>query len=161
MRKRLVAVALEALAIPALGVAAYGITHSVSDSPEPQVVLPASSSTTTAGPHRAANDGEIHTSSTPAPMPGHNAGEHGVETPAAGTLPGHDAGDDHGADMSSTATASTNVAIPDDHRGPATIAPAEMTAPVMLTPAAPTTSVADNRGGGSGDGGTVDGSAHH
>jgi hypothetical protein len=176
MHKRLVAVALEAVVIPALGLAAYGIAHSVSDSPKPQVILPAVSSATTAAPRRAGNDGGIHTSTTQttpgrheqvihspaaATKAGHHPGDdHGVDTPTVQSAPDNDAGDDHGADRFSTAPAAATAGVTDEHGGTAVTAN-QVSGPEPPAPVAPTTSVADSRGSRSGGGGSHDAPGPH
>ena|SRR5438445_10637107 len=105
MRKRVVTIAVAALAIPAIGSIAYGAGRSVSDHPAPQVVIPASSSSTTGGydptyhlsgaderPNHEADDlGDAHddrlAGAIPATTTTTSRGDDGLH---------HDAGDDHG-----------------------------------------------------------------
>jgi hypothetical protein len=66
MQKRLVTLALGVLSIPALGMAAYVVAHSVSDSPSPQVVLPASSQLSADGGNGPANANGVRRADDPA-----------------------------------------------------------------------------------------------
>jgi hypothetical protein len=96
MRKQLVTLGLGALAIPLLGGAAYAAAHSISTRPAPQVVVPASP--TTSGSRASGHDGTDHgpgtTTSTTVDDRGHD--------PA-----GHDAGDDNGVDPTTSTTSTT------------------------------------------------------
>src|ERR1700722_11361038 len=50
LARRLATVALGTLAFPALGLVAYVAAHTVSDTPQPQVILPADAHPSSSGP---------------------------------------------------------------------------------------------------------------
>ena len=168
MRRRFVTLALGALSIPALGLAAYGAAHAVSDTPAPQSVIPVSFPVHGGADDPAGHDVnddrgvDVTTSTTPVPAtapattptpvhrgddgPGHDVGDdHGNDGP------GHDVGDDHGND-------GPGHDVGDDHGGAATTTPRATTAT-----SGPEHGGSSGRGPGSGrssGGGSDDGSGH-
>jgi hypothetical protein len=100
MKKRLVTVVFTMLSIPALGGVAYAASQSVSDSPRPQVIIPASAAHSP-GDNPATHDGRD---------------DHGIDTATSTTVspPGapakHDVRDDNGVD----AVTGTSVATDDN-----------------------------------------------
>jgi hypothetical protein len=89
MRKRLVSIALGVLSVPALGLGAYAAAHAVSDTPAPQVIIPAG----------------FHVDE---PI-GHDVND----VPGADDPVGHDANDNRlPASTTSTTTATVPVSVP-------------------------------------------------
>lgn len=135
MHRRLATIAVGALSIPALGLAAYGAAHAVSDTPAPQVVIPASFHSSNGADDRTGHD-PTTVAGNDEPV-GHDANDdHGVDpttstsTPRsvpvttqttiheANDGPGHDAGDDHGNDATTSTTRATTSTTKEDNRGP-------------------------------------------
>jgi hypothetical protein len=150
MHKRLLSIAVGAVSIPALGLAAYGASHAVSDTPAPQVVIPATSQLTSNKSDDPANH-DIN------------------EVPGADDSPNHEANEAPDADdpVSAPATTQTTLShsddgpghdVGDDHGGRVTIAPTGITRVTSV----PDSSGSSGRGSsGHGSGGTDDGPSHH
>jgi hypothetical protein len=99
MKKRLLTLAIGALAIPVLGGAAYAAAHSVSDTPSPQVVI--------APANTASHSSRGHATTT--------SDDHGVDPTTSSTVDdnghdgvGHVAGDDNGVDPTTSSTVDDN-----------------------------------------------------
>jgi hypothetical protein len=121
MQKRIATIVLGVLSIPALGGVAYAASHSVSDTPSPQVVIPASArssvngaddvtqGTTTANTSARDRGTDDTTRSTVA------TGGTQATSPAHGDDPAtHDVGDDHGGANVTAVTTTPNTVAGDD-----------------------------------------------
>jgi hypothetical protein len=162
MHKRLVSIALGALSIPALGFGAYAAAHAVSDTPAPQVIIPAGFH-----PSDLTNDPIGHdVNDVPGaddPV-GHDANDNRLPASAASTTAPRnvpvttattEAHHDDGADHDAADHDAPNHDAGDDHRGQASA-----TTSTSVT----ATTGRDGRGqGGPGPsgGGSDDGSGHH
>jgi hypothetical protein len=150
VHKRFLSIAMGAVSIPALGFAAYGASHAVSDTPSPQVVIPAT----------------FHSSNNSSDDP---ASHDANEVPGADDGPNHEANEAPDADdhVMVPSTSQTTLShsddgpghdVRDDHGGAVSIGSSRPTGP---------TSVPDGRGSsgawssGHGSGGTDHGPNHH
>ena len=139
MPKKMYVLIAGVLAIPLLGGVTYAASHAVSADPEPEVVIPETSTTVDNNSADSAAPGEnildltdttvdttVDTSTTivddnSVDGPGHDVGDdNGVDGP------GHDVGDDNGVDGSS------DDATDDDESTSTTVSPSTTTPPVTV-----------------------------
>jgi hypothetical protein len=88
MYKRLATIAVAALSMPALGLAAFGAAHSVSDSPASQVIIPSRTSSTGLDPRATHDATEVPRANDPAGHDVEDASGHNGPTGAASSASG-------------------------------------------------------------------------